>query len=268
MAKKKTSRTLPPKKAAKKPADAAPHDFAKAVEQAKLEALKELAYGASHEINNPLANIATRAQTLLKLESDPEKRRMLASIYAQAMRAHEMIADLMLFARPPALVRSRFDLVDLLERIAGEMQPAAAEQGTELALTLPSMKGEGMRARVRIELDADLTQLAVAVRALIQNALEALGSEGRIEVAISATESHATITVSDNGPGIPPEIRPHIFEPFYSGREAGRGLGFGLSKCWRIVTDHGGKIVVEKLLHPGAVFRLILPLVASGPKAH
>ena len=66
-------------------------------------ALKELAYGASHEINNPLANIAARAQTLLEDEPDPERRRKLTAIHRQAMRAHEMIADLMLFARPPKL---------------------------------------------------------------------------------------------------------------------------------------------------------------------
>ncbi|PQO47752.1 histidine kinase dimerization/phospho-acceptor domain-containing protein, partial [Blastopirellula marina] len=67
----------------------------------KLASLKRLAYGASHEINNPLANIASRAQALLVDENDPDRRHELATIYAQAMRGHEMIADLMLFARPP-----------------------------------------------------------------------------------------------------------------------------------------------------------------------
>ncbi len=77
--------------------------FDAAVQHAKLEAMKELAYGAGHEINNPLANIATRAQTLLRDETNPERRRKLAAINAQAFRAHEMIADLMLFARPPQM---------------------------------------------------------------------------------------------------------------------------------------------------------------------
>src|SRR5881397_2980256 len=77
-------------------------DFAAAVEAAKLRALYDFAYGLSHEINNPLANIATRAQTLLVDEKDPERRRKLATIVQQAFKAHEMIADLMLFARPPA----------------------------------------------------------------------------------------------------------------------------------------------------------------------
>ena len=71
-------------------------DFEQRLEREKLEALKELAYGASHEINNPLANIAARAQTLLDDEIDPERRRKLLAIHRQALRAHEMIADLML----------------------------------------------------------------------------------------------------------------------------------------------------------------------------
>ena len=233
--------------------------FQQALEQAKLDAMKELAYGASHEINNPLANISTRAQTLLKLETDPEKRRMLAAIHAQAMRAHEMIADLMLFARPPALNRARFDLGSLLEKLMVEMTPQAVEQRTELTLS---------KSTAPIEIDADATQLAVSIRAVIQNSLEALGTEGRVEVSATLSGSTVTITVTDTGPGISPEILPHIFEPFYSGREAGRGLGFGLSKCWRIVTDHGGTVEVSSQCPHGANFRLILPSLASGQKAH
>jgi signal transduction histidine kinase len=67
------------------------------------------------------------------------------------------------------------------------------------------------------------------------------------------------IHVSDNGPGIAPEHRQHIFEPFFSARQAGRGLGMGLSKCWRIVTNHGGRIGVEDDPGQGAVFTVRLP---------
>src|SRR5438309_9187168 len=88
----------------------ATRDFDSALESAKLQALYNFAYGLSHEINNPLANIATRAQTLLLDEKDPERRRKLATIVQQAFRAHEMIADLMLFARPPAVRAQEVDL--------------------------------------------------------------------------------------------------------------------------------------------------------------
>src|SRR5436190_24315311 len=90
-------------------------EFSAAVESAKLQALYNFAYGLSHEINNPLANIATRAQTLLVDEKDPERRRKLATIVQQAFRAHEMIADLMLFARPPALRLEEIDLARLTD---------------------------------------------------------------------------------------------------------------------------------------------------------
>jgi signal transduction histidine kinase len=244
-----------------------------ALELAKLAAMKELAYGASHEINNPLANISTRAQTLLRMENDPEKRRMLASIHTQAMRAHEMIADLMLFARPPLLRCEEVDLVALVEQVIGEFRASATEQRTDLTLDVSPLhrrggKGSGSRTRcgeVRgsVSLKADPTQLAVAIRALIQNSLEAIGSDGQIKVAVSADSEQVTITIADNGPGIPAEIRPHIFEPFYSGREAGRGLGFGLSKCWRIVTDHGGQIDCIPNRPRGATFRIRLGRTAQ-----
>ena len=92
---------------------------------------------------------------------------------------------------------------------------------------------------------ADPTQLAVALRALCQNALEALGGQGHIRIELGRRAGDVEIRVRDDGPGIPPGQRRHIFDPFYSARQAGRGLGLGLSKCWRIITNHGGRIAVE-----------------------
>ncbi len=80
------------------------------------------------------------------------------------------------------------------------------------------------------------------------------------EIAVYGNGMEARVTVADDGPGIPAEQRPHIFEPFYSARQAGRGLGMGLSKCWRIVTQHGGRIEVGQRAGSGAVFTICLPL--------
>src|SRR5262245_9051636 len=107
-------------------------DFASALEAAKLEALYHFAYGLSHETHNPLPNIARRAQTLLLAEKHPERRRKLATINQQAFRAHEMIADLMLFARPPALRLEETDLAKLADTVVAELQDTAREQGTRL----------------------------------------------------------------------------------------------------------------------------------------
>lgn len=225
------------------------------LERQKLDALKELAYGASHEINNPLANIAARAQTLLEGEVDAERRRKLVAIHRQAIRAHEMIADLMLFARPPKLNPANTSLAILLRQVVDEMLDQARQQGTRL--TLNTDGGE-------LILVIDTVQLGVAVRALIANSLEALGKGGDVSVNVrcptGVPRPVAEISVRDNGPGIPGNVRPHIFDPFFSGREAGRGLGFGLSKCWRIVTDHGGDIMVHCPAEGGAEFSILLPV--------
>jgi hypothetical protein len=232
--------------------------FDRTLEHEKLQSMGELAYGASHEINNPLANISTRAQAMLAQETDPENRRMLAIINAQAFRANEMIADMMLFARPPALVRQRVDLVVLIDTVIAELQDDAQLQGTRIARQAAS--------EVLIEVDA--TQMAMALRAVMVNALEALMAEGQIDVAIESLpasdqelDAWVRVTIHDTGPGIRPEIRRHIFDPFFSGREAGRGLGLGLSKCWRVVTLHGGRIEVTSQERHGTTFVIDLPLV-------
>jgi signal transduction histidine kinase len=226
-------------------------DFDAALEQAKLDAMKELAYGASHEINNPLANIAARAQTLLRDEADPERRRALEAIHQQALRAHEMISDLMLFARPPRLERQAVNVQQLLQRLQAELTPECRRREVELFVSAdPALPA----------ISADPTQLAVALKALVTNSLEAIGHSGRIDVTAIESSGQLQITVHDTGPGIAPAVRPHIFDPFYSGREAGRGLGFGLSKCWRIVTAHSGRVSVGDDDQPGATFVVELPL--------
>jgi hypothetical protein len=224
--------------------------FQQAVETEKLEAMAEFAAGAGHEINNPLTVIAGRAQLFLQEETDPERRRALALISAQAMRVYEMIADMRLFARPPRPEIEPVDVVRLVDRLIDDFSPRAARQETALRRV-----GESEP----IEIEADPTQLAVALGALCQNALEALGGGGWIEISVHRSGTGVAIQVADDGPGITPEQRRHLFDPFYSARQAGRGLGLGLSKCWRIVTNHRGRIEVDSQPGRGATFTITLP---------
>jgi signal transduction histidine kinase len=231
-------------------------DFAATLEREKLESLRVFAYGASHEINNPLANIATRAQALLRNEKDPERKRKLSTIAAQAFRAHEMIADMMLFARPPSPEIKSFDVISLIREVIREVLPDAESQQTRLVFE-PTLES--------FMLAADPTQIGVAVKALVRNALEAMITGGIVSVGVGNPPpddmgtSWLDIVISDTGPGITPEVRRHLFDPFYSGREAGRGLGFGLAKCWRIAEMHSGEIRVESEPGGGATFRLRIP---------
>jgi signal transduction histidine kinase len=216
-----------------------------------LQSLYNFAYGLSHEINNPLANIATRAQTLLADEADPERRRKLATIVQQAFKAHEMIADLMLFARPPAMKPAAVDLAQLADTVIAELAEQAREQGTHLVRT-----GDAGP----LTANADPTQIAVALKALVQNSLEAVKAGGSVAVCVDSDPPNRRLSVADTGPGIPAEMRPEIFDPFFSGREAGRGLGLGLSKAWRIAELHGGRIEVDSEAGRGAKFTIVLPV--------
>jgi signal transduction histidine kinase len=230
-------------------------DFQRRLEHEKLDAMKELAYGASHEINNPLANIAARAQTLLDDEQDPQRRQKLIAIHRQAMRAHEMISDLMLFARPPKLNLSSFNLPELVRKVVTGLTTLAKERAVQVDLVESELPGE---------ITADETQLGVALHAVVRNAVEAADDGGHVSIAVRQSDiaggPYFEIIVGDDGPGISAEVRRHMFDPFYSGREAGRGLGFGLSKCWRIVTDHGGQVVVRCPAGGGAEVSILLPL--------
>jgi len=238
--------------------------FDQMLEQAKLEAMYNLAAGAGHEINNPLGSIAGWAQLLLRDEPDKERRRTLARINSQAFRAHEMIADMMLFARPPVPVKTEIDLVRVVDEVFAGLQEEAAQRRTQL-VRLP---GEAP-----ILVHADGVQIQTAVRAICVNAMEAIGAGGHIHVSIrraapwAGAEAHvdaaAEIVIQDDGPGISPQVRRHLFDPFFSGREAGRGLGFGLSKSWRIITNHGGRIDVASETGSGARFTISLPALLA-----
>jgi signal transduction histidine kinase len=238
-------------------------DFERRLAREKLDAMKELAYGASHEINNPLANIAARAQTLLDDEQDPQRRQKLIAIHRQAMRAHEMISDLMLFARPPKLTVAPVSLPELIHKVVGGLSALAEERSVQLDCVASAMSGE---------ISGDETQLGVALHAVVKNAIEAIDEGGRVSIAIRQSDiaggPWAEIIISDDGPGVSAEVRRHMFDPFFSGREAGRGLGFGLSKCWRIVTDHGGQVVVHCPAGGGAEVSILLPPSIDSAKEH
>ncbi|MBN2295223.1 MAG: hypothetical protein JXM70_22525, partial [Pirellulales bacterium] len=219
----------------------------------KLEAMAEFAAGAGHEINNPVAVIAGRAQLFLQGETDPERRRALALMNTQAKRVYEMITDMMLFARPPAATHKNVELIAIIDRIIEELKPAATEQA--ISLSRSGHKGP-------LEIEADPEQLNVAFRAMCRNSMEAIGHDGNIGIGVQLDGPELVlIRFSDNGPGIAEDVRRHVFDPFYSARQAGRGLGLGLSKCWRIVvTNHGGRIDVDSGPGRPTVFTISLPL--------
>jgi signal transduction histidine kinase len=239
-----------------------------ALELAKAEALAEFAAGAGHEINNPLATISGRVQILLRDETDANRRADLATIGAQALRVRDMIGDLMLYGRPPAPHPERLLLNDLAKSVIDRFAETASSQSCRIQLA----------AAGPVFVTADSTQLRIVLSELLRNSLEAVAATSgvirrdspaaaesrgeivvRLERTTSAENPAAILSVADNGPGLTEKDRAHLFDPFYSGRSAGRGLGFGLCKCRRIVSGHGGTIEVDSVPHVATTFRVIWP---------
>lgn len=229
--------------------------FGAEIRHAKKASLKQLAYGLSHEINNPLSNINARAQGLRNEENDPTKKVVLQKIMDQTMRAHEMVADLMFYAHPPSPSLGDVNLMFLLGKVADQAQSSIAGRGIEIRVVNSDQKPA-------ICLLADRAMLAEAIRALVRNSIEAIGCDGRVELEFSSRtecgKKIAVILVRDSGPGLSDDARRHAFDPYYSGREAGRGLGVGLCRVERIATLHGGG--VSLLSGPaGCTARLWMP---------
>jgi signal transduction histidine kinase len=232
------------------------------LEDAKLRALVEFAAGAGHEINNPVATIVGYVQQLLADETDPDRRHALATIGGQAYRIRDMIGDVMLFARPPRPVPGPLDLAAVCREVAEKFAADVAARGGQLEVCAPAQTA----------IFADPVQLRVVLGALLRNSVEAIGDGGRIVLSAAAVEESARpwarLRIVDNGRGLPDADREHLFDPFYSGRQAGRGLGFGLPKAWRIITLHGGRIEVESPADEGAgaAFTIHWPAAAPSPE--
>lgn len=217
----------------------------------------DMAYGLSHELNNPLANIAARARMLAEGESDARTRQLLCAMVDQAMRGGEMLGDLMLFARPPIIETVDHSFFPWLEEVLLAASPWAESRGKQLGWLPSEFKPVGLHAKIAP------VACKEALWAILRNAIEWSSHAIRVHIhhhqlpesqpdpacAISfgAREHKSTLTISitDDGPGLTREGLERAFHPYYSGREAGRGLGLGLAKAKRIVEQVGGAIHLE-----------------------
>lgn len=225
------------------------------LESAKLDALGEFAAGAGHEINNPVATISGRVQLLLNAETDPNRRQALEVIGGQALRIRDMIGDVMLFARPPVPKCESISLDGCINEAYRSLEPLARQKQVSFVKVMPA----------DVSVFADYTQMLVVFSNLFRNAIEAADRPG-VEIRLTMSsdssdkENSIIITVADNGPGLSVLEASHLFDPFFSGRQAGRGLGFGLSKAWRILQTHGGQLrFTGQAGHRGCCLELQIP---------
>lgn len=219
----------------------------------KLAAIEQLAYGLSHEINNPLANISTRAETLQRGETDPNRTATLQRIIDQVYRAHEMISDLMFYANPPELERQTY----LPSKLLAEVSDSFTDEAERQAIQISTRNDEAHCSTPEIQVDG--TMIMEAIRVLIRNAIDAIGCQGTIILSLQCDPENITIVVADSGPGLSANAQKHAFDPYFSGREAGRGLGLGLCRAYRIAKLHEGDISLESG-PSGCVATLTIPV--------
>jgi len=161
----------------------------------------------------------------------------------------------MLFARPPQPQKHNLNLVDVVQQTLAPFEKSAADAGVKIHFATTADE---------IAVIADRSQLSTLVAQLVRNGIESLRGADR-DGSISVTlrddlPNTVELSVVDDGPGIvSAEVRRHLFNPFYSGRSAGRGLGFGLCLAWQIVRMHGGMILHETPETGGAAFHVALP---------
>jgi two-component system NtrC family sensor kinase len=219
--------------------------------ESKLRAMAELAAGAGHEINNPLAVISGQAQYLLLSEQEPARRKALQTIVGQSQRIHQVLTGLMQFARPPAPDKQPVDLGGLVRDVLGTLQPLAEERQVQL---------QGPETLPLLTLLVDAGQIRTALTALVRNAIEAPPAAGWARLCVDQPPDGGLLfVVEDSGPGPGTADREHLFDPFYSGRKAGRGQGLGLATAWQLARQHDGEV----RFHSDGPTRFLLELPAG-----
>src|SRR5437588_1021845 len=228
------------------------------VQSEKLAAVGQLVSGVAHELNNPLTSIAGLSEFLLEQKELGKKDRgHLQVIQEQAQRAGRIVRNLLTFARKGSGERLPVDLNDVIRRTLSltsyDMKLNDITVTRELSGVLPEVMG-------------DRHGLQQVVLNLITNAAQAVADNPRArarEITVSTWfDGHVHLRVADTGPGIPEDVLPSVFTPFFTTKEPGKGTGLGLSITYSIVESHGGHITIEPppaAGRSGAAFRVDLP---------
>ncbi|HEY7402801.1 MAG TPA: ATP-binding protein [Candidatus Angelobacter sp.] len=226
----------------------------------RLAALGQLSAGLAHEIRNPLGVIKGSAEILTQklAGADPLAQELGGYIYTEVNRVSALVGRFLDFARPSQLVLTPTDVVALVERCLKTVSEQGACAGVKVrrdfAVGLP-----------RVMLDQDLCDQVFTN--LLMNACEAMGEKGgEINVRILATpdESHVMVEIEDSGPGVPPELKEQIFNPFVTTKKTGVGLGLAIVS--KIVDAHGGSVKLLSPAHQGACFRITFPVPVDTEK--
>lgn len=252
-------------------------------EMERLVSLGKLAAAVAHEINNPLAGVLTYAKLLSRHmdrertrraaapagasssvaspQETAEHREWLAIIEGETRRCGALVKNLLTFARQVPMQVAEADINGLLERCLRLVQHQLELQNIQW-----EWSPDGP-----LSVYCDSGRVQQVFLAIIVNAIDAMPRGGllrlasRLEPAAGALPERVVIEIADNGPGIAPDVLPHVFEPFFTTKDEARSTGMGLAVAYGIVRQHGGEIRVESQLGQGTAIRIYLPVQARPP---
>lgn len=239
---------------------------AKLIQADKLAALGKMAAGIAHEINNPLAVIGEKTgwmEDLLEEEAfrgSPnyqEYKTSLEKITLHVERARKIIHQMLTYARKMEPHLEDIDVNEVVSQTVSFLDHVARLNNirieTDLQPGLPMIAG-------------DQGKLQQVFLNLINNAMDAIGKDGQVQVRTGSRNAHITVDIEDNGPGIPKALQAKIFDPFFSTKQTGKGTGLGLWICFDIVQNMGGTIRLESTEGKGSTFSVALPIVPPQKK--
>lgn len=224
-------------------------------QQEHLAALGRVVAAVAHEVRNPLAAMKLKAQMAARAGYSAERFGDTTRVIVEEIdRLDRLVRRLLELGHPPLVRRAPVDLCEIVRDRLALMREQLTKQGVDVVVDDPSGG---------LWIDADADRLAQVFDNVLQNAFEAMPRSGRLTVTYGkdAPGVRAIVSLHDTGPGVLARDRGHLFEPFYSRRDGGTGLGLAIAR--EIVEAHGGHIVVEDTVSPGATFRMDFPLIGS-----
>jgi signal transduction histidine kinase len=240
-------------------------DTARAETETTLVRQREFVADASHELRTPLTSVLANLELLAEQVEGEDAQAAAASALRSSHRMRRLVADLLLLARydrdPPtrSVPHRPVDLSQVLVEVAAELEPLAERGQHHLTIA----------AHESLVIDGARDELHRLALNLIENALRHTPAGTHVHAALASSGDDVVLTVEDDGPGIPEELRPRLFERFVRGRgDSGGGSGLGLSIVRAVALAHGGSVVVERASSGGARFVVRLPragVPASAP---
>ena len=233
----------------------------------RLASLGEMAAGIAHELKNPLAGIEVMAGLLRRQVPDKkDAQSILADIISEAKLANAIVVEMLEFVRPVRLQVENIAIADVLHQAVLLAESKAPRGGVTVTMDVPN----GLAA-----IEGDEHQLCQMFTNLIANAFEALEGKGTIAITAAVGEIEPdpqfgvapklaptiVIDISDNGPGVPPELSDRIYDPFFTTKVKGTGLGLGIVR--KIVDAHDGRIDLNSTPDTGTRFRVTLPVSST-----